>query len=150
MKYVASDSSMQRPVMVHRAIFGSFERFIGILIENFKGSFPFWLSPYQVGVVPIRVENNDYAKEVVEICRKNRIRVEADYSDKNMKDKIKTFRNYRDPYVLVLGNSEAENRTVSVNIRGNKQMRDVPLDKFIEICKKMNETHCIDLIESQE
>ncbi|MCR5011807.1 MAG: threonine--tRNA ligase [Lachnospiraceae bacterium] len=150
MKYVASDSSMQRPVMVHRAIFGSFERFIGILIENFKGSFPFWLSPYQVGVVPIRVENNDYAKEVVEICRKNRIRVEADYSDKNMKDKIKTFRNYRDPYVLVLGNSEAENRNVSVNIRGNKQMRDVPLDKFIEICKKMNETHCIDLIESQE
>ena len=150
MKYVASDSSMQRPVMVHRAIFGSFERFIGIIIENFKGSFPFWLSPYQVGVVPIRVENNDYAKEVVEICRKNRIRVEADYSDKNMKDKIKTFRNYRDPYVLVLGNSEAENRTVSVNIRGNKQMRDVPIDKFIEICKKMNETHCIDLIESQE
>ncbi|MBR4543975.1 MAG: threonine--tRNA ligase [Lachnospiraceae bacterium] len=150
MKYVASDSSMQRPVMVHRAIFGSLERFIGIIIENFKGSFPFWLSPYQVGVVPIRVENNDYAKEVVEICRKNRIRVEADYSDKNMKDKIKTFRNYRDPYVLVLGNSEAENRTVSVNIRGNKQMRDVPLDKFIEICKKMNETHCIDLIESQE
>ncbi|MBO6259671.1 MAG: threonine--tRNA ligase [Lachnospiraceae bacterium] len=150
MKYVASDSSMQRPVMVHRAIFGSLERFIGIIIENFKGSFPFWLSPYQVGVVPIRVENNDYAKEVVEICRKNRIRVEADYSDKNMKDKIKTFRNYRDPYVLVLGNSEAENRTVSVNIRGNKQMRDVPLDKFIEICKKMNETHCIDLVESQE
>ncbi len=150
MKYVASDSSMQRPVMVHRAIFGSFERFIGIIIENFKGSFPFWLSPYQVGVVPIRVENNDYAKEVVEICRNNRIRVEADYSDKNMKDKIKTFRNYRDPYVLVLGNSEAENRTVSVNIRGNKQMRDVPLDEFIEICKKMNESHCIDLIESRE
>ena len=150
MKYVASDSSMQRPVMVHRAIFGSFERFIGIIIENFKGSFPFWLSPYQVGVVPIRVENNDYAKEVVEICRKNRIRVEADYSDKNMKDKIKTFRNYRDPYVLVLGNSEAENRTVSVNIRGNKQMRDVPIDEFIEICKKMNESHCIDLIESRE
>ncbi|MCR5597491.1 MAG: threonine--tRNA ligase [Lachnospiraceae bacterium] len=150
MKYVASDSSMQRPVMVHRAIFGSFERFIGIIIENFKGSFPFWLSPYQVGVVPIRVENNDYAKEVVEICRKNRIRVEADYSDKNMKDKIKTFRNYRDPYVLVLGNSEAENRTVSVNIRGNKQMRDLPIEEFIEICKKMNETHCIDLIESRE
>ncbi len=150
MKYVASDSSMQRPVMVHRAIFGSFERFIGIIIENFKGSFPFWLSPYQVGVVPIRVENNDYAKEVVEICRKNRIRVEADYSDKNMKDKIKTFRNYRDPYVLVLGNSEAENRTVSVNIRGNKQMRDVPIEEFIEICKKMNESHCIDLIESRE
>ncbi len=150
MKYVASDSSMQRPVMVHRAIFGSFERFIGIIIENFKGSFPFWLSPYQVGVVPIRVENNDYAKEVVEICRNNRIRVEADYSDKNMKDKIKTFRNYRDPYVLVLGNSEAENRTVSVNIRGNKQMRDVPIEEFVEICKKMNETHCIDLIESRE
>ena len=148
MKYVAADSSMKRPVMVHRAIFGSFERFIGILIENFKGSFPFWLSPYQVGIVPIRVENNEYAQEIGDICRKNRIRCEADYSDKNMKDKIKTFRNYHDPYVLVLGNAEAENRTVSINIRGGKQLRDVSIDKFIEICKTMNETHSIDLIDT--
>ena len=148
MKYVAADSSMKRPVMVHRAIFGSFERFIGILIENFKGSFPFWLSPYQVGIVPIRVENNEYAQEIVDICRKNRIRCEADYSDKNMKDKIKTFRNYHDPYVLVLGNAEAENRTVSINIRGGKQLRDVSIDKFIEICKTMNETHSIELIDT--
>ncbi len=148
MKYVAADSSMKRPVMVHRAIFGSFERFIGILIENFKGSFPFWLSPYQVGIVPIRVENNEYAQEIVDICRKNRIRCEVDYSDKNMKDKIKTFRNYHDPYVLVLGNAEAENRTVSINIRGGKQLRDVSIDKFIEICKTMNDTHSIDLIDT--
>ena len=65
-----------------------------------------------------------------------------------MKDKIKTFRNYHDPYVLVLGNAEAENRTVSINIRGGKQLRDVSIDKFIEICKTMNETHSIDLIDT--
>ncbi|MBO4378776.1 MAG: threonine--tRNA ligase, partial [Clostridia bacterium] len=66
MKYVAQDGTQKRPVMIHRAIFGSFERFIGILIENFKGAFPFWLSPVQVGIVPIRVENNDYAQQVAE------------------------------------------------------------------------------------
>ncbi|MBP7058954.1 MAG: threonine--tRNA ligase [Lachnospiraceae bacterium] len=150
MKYVAADGSMKRPVMVHRAIFGSIERFIGILIENFKGSFPFWLSPVQVGIVPIRVENNEYAAEVAELCRKNHIRFEVDYTDKNMKEKIKTYRGYRDPYVLVLGNNEAENHTVSINIRGNKQMKDVPLDKFIEICNGMNEEHSLELVDSAE
>lgn len=148
MKYVAADGSMKRPVMVHRAIFGSIERFIGILIENFKGSFPFWLSPVQVGIVPIRVENNEYAAEVAELCRKNHIRFEVDYTDKNMKEKIKAYRGYRDPYVLVLGNNEAENHTVSINIRGNKQMKDVPLDKFIEICNRMNENHTLELTDS--
>ena len=150
LKYVAADGSMKRPVMVHRAIFGSFERFIGIIIENFKGAFPFWMSPMQVGIVPIRVENNEYAAEVAEICRKNRIRFEVDYSDKNMKDKIKNYRNAHDPYVLVLGNAEAENRTVSINIRGGKQMRDVPLEKFVEICVQMNSSHSLELIESLE
>ena len=136
--------------MVHRAIFGSIERFIGILIENFKGSFPFWLSPYQVGIVPIRVEHNDYAKEVAAILKENGIRAEADYTDNNMKEKIKTFKNYKDPYIIVLGNQEAENRTVSINIRGNKQLKDVPLDTFVAMCRKMNKEHSLELIETVE
>ena len=135
--------------MIHRAIFGSMERFIGILIENFKGAFPFWLSPEQVGIVPIRTEHNAYAKEVASLLRKNRIRVEADYTDKNMKEKIKTFKNFKDPYIIVLGDKEMQERTVSVNIRGgNKQMKDVPLDEFIEICCQMNTEYSLDLIES--
>ena len=134
--------------MIHRAIFGSIERFIGILIENFKGSFPFWLSPVQVGVVPIREEHNAYAREVMELLRRNRVRAEADYSDKNMKVKIKTFKNYKDPYILVLGDKEAQERTVSINMRGsNKQIQNVPLDKFIEMCNKMNIEYTLELID---
>lgn len=148
MKYTAADSSLKRPVMIHRAIFGSMERFIGILIENFKGAFPFWLSPYQVGIVPIREEHNEYAKEVASLLRKNHIRVEADYSEANMKNKIKTFKNYKDPYILVLGDKEKENRTVSINLRGsNKQLNDVPLDVFLDMCDQMVEEHSLDLLD---
>ena len=150
MKYVAQDGTLKQPVLIHRAILGSFERFIGITIENFKGSFPFWLSPYQIGIVPIRTEHNEYAKKVAALCRKHGLRVEADYSDINMKIKIKEFKNFKDPYILVLGDQEVENETVSVNVRGNKKMNGVPLEKFLEICDKMVEEHSLELIESAE
>ena len=146
--YVDSDGAKKRPVMIHRAIFGSFERFIGILIENFKGSFPFWLSPYQVGVVPIRTSHNAYAEEVVEALRDAGVRTEVDYTDQNMQKKIKQYKTYKDPYILVLGDQEAENRTVSVNIRGvNKQVHGVPLDTFVEICRRLNKEYTLELPE---
>ncbi len=147
LKYVAADGSLKRPVLIHRALFGSFERFIGILIEHFKGLFPFWLAPVQVGIVPIKPENNDYAREVESLLYENRIRCEADYSDENMKLKIKQFKTMRDPYVLVLGDREAAERTVSINIRGNKKLLNgVPLDTFIEMCRKMNKEYSLELL----
>ena len=146
LKYTASDGTQKRPVMIHRAIFGSFERFIGILIENFKAAFPFWMSPVQVGIVPIRVEHNDYAKKVADALRKHRIRFEVDYADKNMKEKIKTYKTYKDPFILVVGDKEAEQNTVSVNIRGmNKTVYGVPLDRFLEVCDLLNEEHTLEL-----
>lgn len=146
--YTSSEGKEEMPVVIHRAIYGSLERFIGIIIENFKGIFPFWLNPYQVAVVPIREEHNDYAKEVAKKLVDNGIRVEADYSDKNMRNKIKEFKQMKDPYILVVGDKEAENNTVSVNIRGtNKQVADVYIDKFIEVCKKLNKEHILDLID---
>ena len=148
LKYVAHDGSFRRPVLVHRAIFGSFERFIGILIENFKAQFPFWMSPVEVGVVPIRPEHNDYAKKVAAALRASRIRFEADYTDSNMKEKIKYFKNYKVPYVIVLGDKEAENETVSINIRGNKQLQGVPLADFLAMCEKMNRERPLALIDS--
>ena len=149
--YQAQDGSLEMPVVIHRAIYGSLERFIGIIIENFKGAFPFWLSPYQVGIVPIRVEHNEYAKKVADLLYANGIDVEADYSDNNMKEKIKKFKNYKDPYIIVLGDKEAAENTVSINVRGsNKQIQNVPLDKFVEMCKKMNEEHTLELIDSVE
>ena len=149
--YQAQDGTMQMPVVIHRAIYGSLERFIGIIIENFKGVFPFWLSPYQVGIVPIRVEHNEYAKKVEEALVKAGIRVEADYSDNNMKEKIKKFKNYKDPYIIVVGDKEAQENTVSINVRGsNKQVQNVPLDALVEMCKKMNDEHSLELIDSYE
>ncbi len=149
--YQAQDGTMQMPVVIHRAIYGSLERFIGIIIENFKGVFPFWLSPYQVGIVPIRVEHNEYAKKVEEALVKAGIRVEADYSDNNMKEKIKKFKNYKDPYIIVVGDKEAQENTVSINVRGsNKQIQNVPLDALVEMCKKMNDEHSLELIDSYE
>ncbi len=147
LKYVADDGSYKRPVMIHRAIFGSLERFIGILIENFKGLFPFWLSPFQVGIVPIMPEHNAYAKEVLESLRAAGVRAEADFSDHNMKAKIKDFHNARDPFILVLGNKEAENKTVSITARGNKKLNDVPLDEFIKMCQKLKNEHSLELFE---
>ncbi|MBQ6407400.1 MAG: threonine--tRNA ligase [Butyrivibrio sp.] len=146
--YQAQDGSMQMPVVIHRAIYGSLERFIGIIIENFKGVFPFWLSPYQVGIVPIRLEHNEYAKKVEAALMAAGVRVEADYSDNNMKEKIKKFKNYKDPYILVVGDKEAAEGTVSINVRGsNKQIQNVPLDTFVQMCKKLNDEHSLELIE---
>lgn len=146
--YTAEDGTNKMPVVIHRAIYGSLERFIGIVIENFKGNFPFWLSPMQVGIVPIRPEHNEYAHKIEDLLLEHGIRVEADYNDINMKTKIKTFHNYRDPYILVLGDKEAAENTVSINIRGNKKLNDVPVDKFIELCEKMNRTRCLDIIDT--
>jgi len=147
--YINDQGESIMPVVIHRAIYGSLERFIGIIIENFKGMFPFWLNPYQVGIVPIRESHNEYAKKVEDILTANGIRVEADYSDNNMKTKIKGFKNFKDPYILVLGDKEAEENTVSINVRGsNKQVQNVPLDKFVEICKRLNSEHTLELPEN--
>jgi threonyl-tRNA synthetase len=149
--YQDQTGKMVQPVVIHRAIFGSLERFIGILIENFKGAFPFWLSPYQVGIVPIRVEHNDYALEVKHLLENIGVRAECDTADKNMNEKIKEYKNLKDPYILVVGDKEVEERTVSINIRGVKQqLHGVTLDQLKAMCRKMNEEHTIDLITSTD
>ena len=140
-----AEGEQEMPVVLHRAIYGSLERFIGIIIENFKGSFPFWLSPEQVGIVPIREEHNAYAKEVYDALSEIGIRAEVDYTDKNMKEKIKT---YKDPYILVLGDKEMAENTVSINMRGsNKQVNNVPLDVFLKVCAKMQKEHTLELTD---
>ena len=151
LKYTAKDGTQKRPVMIHRALLGSFERFIGILIENFKASFPFWLSPYQVAIVPIRPEHNEYAEQVAKALKKHHVRYEVDYADKNMKEKIKTYKTYKDPYILVVGDKEAEQTTVSVNVRGaNKTVYGVPLEVFLKVCDRLNEEHTLELPDSFE
>ena len=144
--YQTREGGTEMPVVIHRAIYGSLERFIGIIIEHFKGAFPFWMSPYQVAVVPIRTTHNAYAQEVVNALDEAGIRVEADFADKNMNEKIKAYKTMKDPYILVVGDQEVENRTVAITIRGQKQqLHDVPLDQFVAICKRMNAAHTREL-----
>ena len=145
--YQDQSGNMTMPVVIHRAIYGSLERFIGIIIENYKGAFPFWLSPYQVGIVPIKPEHNAYAKELEDALTAAGIRVEADYADKNMNEKIKTFKTLKDPYIIVVGDKEAESRTVSVTVRGQKeQLHGVSADRFVEVCRSLNDTKAQDLV----
>ena len=148
--YTDSDGKEKTPVIIHRVIYGSLERFIGILIENFKGAFPFWLSPVQVGIVPINEGHVEYAKEVQEALYAERVRCEADLSENHMNKKIKGFRSYKTPYVVVLGDSEVENKTVAINIRGGKQLKNIPLDKFVAACKKMNLEKTLELFDTED
>ena len=145
--YVDQDGSLKQPVVLHRALYGSLERFIGIIIENFKGAFPFWLSPYQVAVVPIRPEHNEYARKVVERLEDEGIRVEVDYADKNMNEKIKFYKTMKDPYIIVVGDKEAAEETVAITVRGQKQqLHNVPLETLVKLCNQMNDSRCLDLI----
>ncbi len=149
--YQAQDGTLQQPVVIHRAIFGSFERFMGIIIEHFKGAFPFWLCPYQVAIVPIRTSHNEYAKKVEEALTAAGIRVEVDYNDGHMNNKIKKFRQYKDPYILVVGDKEAETDTLSVSMRGSSnQLHDIPLASFVELCRKMNAERTLELIAPEK
>ena len=146
LSYQTAEGGTAMPVVIHRAIYGTLERFIGIIIENFKGIFPFWLSPSQVGIVPIREEHNEYAKRVFDLLQKNGIRAEADYSDRNMKEKIKNYKQFKTPYILVLGDREAAEQTVSINVRGsNKQIQNVPLSVFLDMCDTLNEERPLEL-----
>ncbi len=146
--YVAADNTEKIPVIIHRVIYGSLERFIGLLIEQFKGAFPFWLAPSQVGIVPIRAEHNEYAKEVARKLRRNHVHIEIDLDDSHMNNKIKNYKNYKVPYIVVLGDKEVTERTVSINFRDGGQAHDIPLDDFIKMCNYMNEAKCLDLIKS--
>ena len=145
--YQDMNGQLQEPVVLHRAIYGSFERFIGIITEHFKGAYPFWLNPYQVGVVPIRTEHNAYAQKVVEKLQEIGIRTEVDYADKNMNEKIKFYKTMKDPYIIVVGDREAAEETVAITVRGQKQqLHNVPLETLVKLCNQMNDSRCLDLI----
>ena len=149
--YQDQDGTLKMPIVIHRALLGSFERFTGIITEHFKGAFPFWLCPSQVALVPIRTSHNEYAEKVEKALTAAGVRVEADYTDTHMNNKIKKFRGYKDPYILVLGDKEAETDTLSVSMRGSSnQIHDVPLDKFVEMCRKLNAERTLELVNPAE
>ncbi len=130
--YVASDGTRKRPVMLHRAILGSFERFIGILIENYAGKFPLWLAPIQMVVATITNESDAYALEVVEKLKDHGFRVEADLDAQKINYKIREHSLKKIPYILAIGKKEAEDGSVSVRKLGEDGQKSMPLADFIK------------------
>jgi threonyl-tRNA synthetase len=129
--YAGPDNVQHRPVMIHRAIMGSLERFMGALIEHYAGAFPVWLSPVQAVVIPIADRHLDYAREVVERLRAAGIRAELDEKQESVNKKIRHHEKQKVPYMLVVGDREAESRSVAVRKRGQGDTGSRPLDEFI-------------------
>ena len=130
--YVGEDGERHRPVILHRAILGSFERFIGILIENFAGRFPFWLAPLQTVVATITDDASDYAEEVLAALKTAGIRAEADLRNEKINYKIREHSHGKVPIILVVGGREAEERTVAIRRLGGKAQEIVALDQAVD------------------
>lgn len=145
LEYVDNDNERKRPVMIHRAPFGSLERFIGILIEHFAGEFPAWLAPTQAVIIPIRENHNEYAQEVAALLKEQGMRVQADLQDRNMRTKIKQHRRMNIPWLLVVGDRDIEDRTVSVRLRTDEDLGAIPLDDFAAFAKETIKSHTIEI-----
>ena len=131
-EYIGADGERHRPIMIHRVVFGSIERFIGILIEHYAGKFPLWLAPVQVKVLPISDKHIDYAKKVTEILKNASIRCEADLRAEKIGYKIRSAQLEKVPYMLIVGQKEEENGTVSVRSREEGDLGEEILKQFID------------------
>ena len=134
--YIASDGSKKRPVMLHRAVLGTFERFIGILIENCAGKFPLWLSPTQMVVATITNDSDGYAAEVVEKLKAQGFRVESDFDAQKINAKIREHSLKKVPYILAIGKKEAEDGSVSVRKFGEESQKVMSVAEFIGMAKQ--------------
>jgi threonyl-tRNA synthetase len=145
LEYVGEDGERHQPVMVHRAIFGSVERFFGVLIEHYAGAFPLWLAPVQMGLVPISERHHAYAKKVEAELKAAGLRVEVDDRNEKMNGKIRDFANLKTPYILVFGDKEEIAGAVSVRTRAKGDQGSMPLAEFIAKAKVLVDSRSRDL-----
>jgi threonyl-tRNA synthetase len=145
LEYVGEDGERHQPVMVHRALFGSVERFFGVLIEHYAGAFPLWLAPVQVGLVPISERHHAYAEEVKAQLELIGLRVQLDGRNEKMNAKIRELTLQKIPYILVLGDKEADSASVSVRTRAKGDGGSMPLLDFIEHTRHLLATHSTSL-----
>jgi len=132
LEYVAEDGTRKQPLMVHRALYGSIERFFGVLIEHYAGAFPVWLSPVQVVLVPIAERHVEYANKVAARLRESNVRVEVDARNEKMNAKIREHAMQKVPFMLVVGDKEAEAGKVNVRTRGKEKTEDMGAEEFGE------------------
>ncbi|MGN1277082.1 MAG: threonine--tRNA ligase [Floccifex sp.] len=142
--YVDSEGKKQTPIMLHRVIYGSIERFMGILIEHFAGHFPLWLSPVQFDVIPVHVEKHlDYANEVVSLLRQANMRVQLDARNEKLGYRVREAQIKKIPYQIVVGEKDIENRTVTIRKSGSKEQMTMDLMEAIEKFKNEVETKAL-------
>ena len=136
LEYVAEDGSRKQPVMVHRALYGSVERFFGVLIEHYAGAFPVWLSPVQAVMIPIAERHSDCASKVADQLKAAGVRVHVDARNEKMNAKIREHALQKVPFLLVVGDKEAEAGKVNVRTRGKEKTEDMPVADFVEKIRK--------------
>jgi len=136
LEYVAEDGTRKQPLMVHRALYGSIERFFGVLIEHYAGAFPVWLAPVQAVVIPISERHADYGNQVGAQLKAAGVRVEVDARNEKMNAKIREHAMQKVPYLLVVGDKEAANGHVNVRTRGQEKTEDLPAAEFVEKIKQ--------------
>ena len=132
LEFADAGGERQRPVMIHRALFGSIERFIGVLVEHFAGAFPVWLAPLQVAVIPIADRHSGYARELLTRLRRRDVLAIVDDSDDTLGAKIRRHQMHKVPYMAIVGDNEASAETVSVRPRSGAERRDVGVDDFVD------------------
>jgi len=140
LEYIGNDNARHRPIMIHRALFGSVERFFGILVEHYAGAFPLWLSPVQVQVLPVAAEHNEYAQSIADRLHGEGFRVELVAADHPLGGRIRKGKMEKVPYVLVVGGDDVAAGTAGVNGRAGGVERGVPIDDFIERLRTENAT----------
>ncbi|MEX2029051.1 MAG: threonine--tRNA ligase [Candidatus Paceibacterota bacterium] len=131
LEYIDKDGTRKTPVVIHRVIYGSLERFIGILIEHTAGAFPLWLSPVQVKVIPVRTNHNEYAKEVFELLKENNIRAELDDADENLGGKVRDAKNNKIPYWIVIGDKEVQADEVTLESRDSGNIGQISKEELV-------------------
>lgn len=135
--YVGSDSAKHRPVMLHRAILGSLERFLGIYIEHVAGAFPPWIAPQQAVVIPVTDGQNEYAKSLMEKLKGEGLRVDADFSSERLSKKIRNAQLQKIPYMLIIGEKETTAKNLSVRLRTGENINEIAVDTFIDTVKQI-------------
>jgi threonyl-tRNA synthetase len=146
LEYIGADNQTHRPVMIHRAPFGSMERFTGILIEHFAGAFPTWLSPVQVAVLSISEKTEAYAREIAAQLQTQLIRTETDFGPDKIGAKIRRARETKVPYMLILGAKEAQDGTVAIRTRKDKDLGTMPVADFVQRLKEEIRTRQLELM----
>jgi threonyl-tRNA synthetase len=141
LEYTGEDGEKHQPVMVHRALFGSVERFFGVLIEHYAGAFPMWLAPVQIGLVPISEKHLDYAQQVKQRLEAAGLRVELDARNEKMNAKIREFTLQKVPFVLIMGDKESATESVSVRTRGKGDEGLTSLAEFITRASTLVQTN---------